>query len=237
MLKPEIGNVFELGYNKSFEAGGNLYIALFSRHNSDDVKPYTNFYSDYRVGDSIYRNVSVTNRQNIGTEQNTGISISGSIPFGKMLNLRTNTTVTDKYIVNKVYGGPSVNAIVVRTNLNLTYQLSDTFVAEAFGNYNSPMKNIQGRTPKFTTYNIAIRKQFMSKKGSVGLTTTNPFAKYVNQLTTITQAATTNGAPYTSYNLRRVPYQSFGVSLSWRFGKFDFRKDKEQDNAVKPIDN
>ncbi|MDT3401002.1 outer membrane beta-barrel family protein [Mucilaginibacter terrae] len=237
LLKPEIGNVFELGYNKSFEAGGNLYIALFSRHNTNDVKTYTNFYSEYRVGDSVYRNVSVTNRQNIGTEQNTGISISGSVPFSKKLNLRTNTTVTDKYIVNKVYGGPSVNAVVVRTNLNLTFQLSETFVAEAFGNYNSPLKNIQGRTPKFMTYNFAVRKQFMGKKASLGFTTTNPFAKYVDQLTTITQAATTNGLPYTSYNLRRVPYQSFGVSLSWRFGKLDFKKDNEQDNMAKPIDN
>ena len=237
LLKPEIGNVFELGYNESFEAGGNLYIALFSRHNSNDVKTYTNFYSEYRIGDSVYRNVSVTNRQNIGTEQNTGVSISGSVPFGKKLNLRTNTTVTDKYIVNKVYGGPSVNAIVVRANVNLTYQLSDTFVAEAFGNYNSPMKNIQGRTPKFLTYNFAIRKQFMSKKASVGFTTTNPFAKYVNQLTTVTQAATTNGQTYNSYNLRRVPYQSFGLSFSWRFGKLDFKKEKESDNTIKPIDN
>ncbi|CAM3817164.1 outer membrane beta-barrel family protein [Mucilaginibacter galii] len=237
LLKPEIGNVFELGYNKSLEAGGNLYVALFSRHNSNDVKTYTNFYSEYRVGDSVYRNVSVTNRQNIGTEQNTGVSISSSVPFSKKLNLRTNTTVTDKYIVNKVYGGPSVNAVVVRANVNLTYQLSNTFVAEAFGNYNSPMKNIQGRTPMFLTYNFAIRKQFMNKKASVGFTTANPFAKYVNQLTTVTQAATTNGQTYNSYNLRRVPYQSFGLSFSWRFGKLDFKKEKESDNTVKPIDN
>ncbi|WP_158827407.1 TonB-dependent receptor domain-containing protein [Mucilaginibacter lacusdianchii] len=236
-LKPEIGNVFELGYNKSFEAGGNLYIAVFSRHNSNDVKSYTNFYTDYRVGDSVYHHVSVSNRQNIGTEQNTGISISGSIPLGKKLNLRTNTSVIDKYIVNKVYGGPSVNAVVVRGNLNLSYQLSDSFVAEAFGNYNSPMRNIQGRSPKFITYNMALRKQLMHKKASVGFTTTNPFAKYVNQVTTITQAATTNGQPYNSYSLRRVPYQSFGISFSWRFGKLDFKKDKEQDNLVKPVEN
>lgn len=236
-LKPEIGNVFELGYNKSFEAGGNLYVALFSRHNSNDVKPYTNFYSEYRVGDSVYRNVSVSNRQNIGTEQNTGINISASLPLGKKFNLRTNTSVTDKYIVNKVYGGPTVNAVTVRTNLNLSYQLSDTFVAEAFGNYNSPMKNIQGRTPKFITYNLALRKQFMGKKASIGFTTTNPLAKYVNQVTTITQAATNNGQPYTSYNLRRVPYQSFGVSFSYRFGKLDIKKNKENDSEVKPIDN
>jgi ferric enterobactin receptor len=236
-LKPEIGNVFELGYNKSFEAGGSLYVALFSRHNSNDVKTYTNFYSEYRVGDSVYHNVSVTNRQNIGTEQNTGINISGSVPFGKKLTLRTNTSVIDKYIVNKVYGGPSVNAITVRTNFNLTYQVADNFAAEAFANYNSPMRNIQGRTPKFITYNLALRKQFMGKKASVGLVTNNPFAKYVDQVTTVTQAATTNGSPYISYSLRRIPYQSFGVSFSWRFGKLDSKKEKEADNAIKPIEN
>jgi ferric enterobactin receptor len=237
LLKPEIGNAFELGYNKSFNAGGNLYVALFSRHNSNDVKPYTTFYSEYRVGNTVYDSVSVSNRQNIGTEQNTGLIISSSVPLTQKLNLRTNTQVIDKYIVNKVYGGPTVNAVVVRVNANLSYQLSDTFIAEAFGNYNSPMKNIQGRTPKFVTYNLALRKQIMNKKASIGFTTTNPFAKYVNQVTTINQAATANGLPYTSYNLRRVPYQSFGISFSYRFGKLDFKKEKEQDSQVKPIDN
>ncbi len=236
-LKPEIGDVFEAGYSHSFSTGGNLYIGLFSRHNRDDVKPYTNFYSQYQVGDSVYHNVSVTNRQNIGTEQNTGINISGSVPFGKKINLRTNTAITDKYIVNQVYGGPTVNALTVRTNLNLSYQLSDTFIAEAFGNYNSPMKNIQGQTPKFITYNLALRKQLMGKKASIGFTTTNPFAKYVDQVTTVTRAATTNGTPYTSYSLRRIPYQSFGISFSWRFGRLDTKKVKEQDEMVKPIDN
>jgi hypothetical protein len=59
----------------------------------------------------------------------------------------------------------------------------------------------------------------------------------VDQLSTITQAATTNGQAYISSNLRRVPYQSFGVSLSYRFGKLDFKKDKETDNQLKPIEN
>jgi ferric enterobactin receptor len=238
LLKPEIGNVFELGYSKSFENGGNLYVAVFSRHNNNDVKPYTNFYPDFLVGDSLYHNVSVTTRQNIGTEQNTGINVSGSIPCGSKINLRTNTFITDRYIVNKSYGGTSINAVVFRVNMNLSYQVTKTFVAEVFGNYNSPSRNIQGRMPKFINYNLAVRKQFMDKKASIGFTTTNPFSKYVNQVSTITQSATMNGQPYSSYTLRRIPYQSFGISLSYRFGKLEFKKPKEEEgNLAKPIDN
>nr|WP_228084938.1 outer membrane beta-barrel family protein [Mucilaginibacter sp. JRF] len=237
LLKPEIGNVFELGYNRSFNNGGNLYVALFSRHNSDDVKSYTNFYSEYQVGDTVYHNVAVNSPQNIGSEQNTGITLSGSLPIGDKFNLRTNTSLINKYIVNSVYGGPTVSAMSLRTNLNLTYDISGTLVAEVFGNYNSSMRNIQGRTPKFISYNFALRKQFMNKKASIGFTTTNPFAKYVDQVTTITQAATGNGLPYTSYNLRRIPYQSFGIVMTWRFSKLDVKKGKEQDNSVSPIEN
>ncbi len=236
-LKPEIGNIFELGYNRSFESGGNLYIALFSRHNSNDIKPYTNFYTDYQIGDSVYHNVSVNNRQNIGTEQNTGINISGSFPFGKKLNLRTNTFVTDRYIVNKVYGGTTINAVVFRVNLNATYQFANNFIAEAFGNYNSASTNIQGRMPQFITYNFAMRKQFLNQKASFGFTTTNPFAKFVNQVSTITQSATANGQPYASYNLRQVPYRSFGISLAYKFGKLEFKKSKEENNMATPIEN
>ncbi len=237
ILKPEIGNVFELGYNLSFRSGGSLYISVFSRHNSNDVKTYTNFYSQYRVGDSVYRNVSVTNRQNIGTEQNTGVNISGSVYLGKNLNVRTNTSIIDKYIVNKVYGGPSVNALIVRGNMNVSYQFTSDLIGEAFANYNSSMKNIQGRTPKFVTYNLAFRKQLMNKKASIGITTTNPFAKYVDQVTTIDRAATPNGAPYTSYSLRRVPYRSFGISFAYRFGKLDAKASKIEEPQVKPIEN
>jgi ferric enterobactin receptor len=79
LLKPEIGNNFELGYNKTFKNGGNVYIALIERINTDDVKPYTVLYPTYVIGDSTYVNVSVTNRQNIGIEYNSGVSVSGSM--------------------------------------------------------------------------------------------------------------------------------------------------------------
>ena len=58
---------------------------------------------------------------------------------------------------------------------------------------------------------------------SFGFTATNPFSQYIQQVTTVT---TSN---YTSYNLRLVPYRSFGISFSYKFGKLEFKKAKEDD--------
>jgi len=81
LLKPEIGNNFELGYSNTFKKGGNIYISLIERINTSDIKSVTTFYPTYLIGDSTYTNVSVANRQNIGEEYNTGISTSGSYPY------------------------------------------------------------------------------------------------------------------------------------------------------------
>jgi len=221
-LKPEIGNNFELGYNKTFKNGGNVYIALIERINTDDVKPYTVLYPTYVIGDSTYVNVSVTNRQNIGIEYNSGVSVSGSIPITSQFNLRGNLMVTQKRVVNDLLGGSVTNGTNWRFNLNATYQLPKDLILEGFGNYSSAVNTIQGKRPQQLTYNFAFRKQFYHKNASIGLTATNLFTKYISQVTTI------RTANYISANTVLVPYRSFGISMSYKFGKLEFKKGKEQ---------
>lgn len=224
LLKPEIGNNFELGYNKTFKNGGNVYIALIERINTDDVKPYTVLYPTYVIGDSTYVNVSVTNRQNIGIEYNSGLSVSGSVPITSQLNLRGNLMVTQKRVVNDLLGGNVTNGTNWRFNLNATYQLPKDLIMEGFGNYSSAINTIQGKRPQQLTYNFAFRKQFYHKNASIGLTATNPFTKYISQITTI------RTGNYISTNTVLIPYRSFGISLSYKFGKLEFKKGKEHGN-------
>ncbi len=106
--------------------------------------------------------------------------------------------------------------------MTVSYQVTPTVLTEVFGNYYSAWRNIQGKNPQWMSYTIAVRKQFWNKKASLGLTATNPFNKYVRQVTTIT----TDG--YTSYSEREVPAQSFGLSFNWRFGKLEFKKEEEE---------
>ena len=224
LLKPEIGNNIELGYSKTFKNGGNIYFAVVERYNTSDMKPVTSFYPVYQIGDSIYTNVSVTNRQNIGEEYNTGISASGSYPITSKLNLRGSLMASNRYTINKTGIGDQSSGLRVRFNLNATYQLNKDLVFELFGFYSSPVQNIQGKSPQFFIYNFALRKLFWNNNASFGFTTTNPFNKYIRQYSTISTG------DYVSTIIRQVPLRSFGVSFMFKFGKMEFSKKKEEEN-------
>jgi outer membrane receptor protein involved in Fe transport len=220
-LKPEIGHNFEAGYNKSFNNGGNIYIGATYRYNTDDIQSLTTFAQTLQIDGTNYSNVFLSQRFNIGKQISEGFNIFGSLPVGQ-LNLRTNIQLGLR--TNETPGLSTVTGFAARTNLNATYQFAHDLTAEAFINYNSSQKNIQGIRPGFIAYNLAIRKQLLNKKASIGLTAADPF----NQFTS--QRATTNGANFNQTSIREVPFRTFGISLSYKFGKLEFKKEKEKDD-------
>ncbi len=227
LLSPEIGNNMELGWSRQFGKGSNLNISLIERINTDDHKRVTDFYPAYRVGDSVFQNVSVQNFRNAGTEYNTGINVSGSLRIRELFTLRGNAILMNQYFEPSLPGLRSGSiGYRFRGNLNLGYQLpGSTFAAEAFGNYNAPTQNIQGRTQQNLSYTIAVRKLFWNKNGSVGVTATNPFNRYVQQVTTVSAPG------YESYVERQVPFRSFGIVFSCKFGKLEVKKEREDDKS------
>lgn len=106
------------------------------------------------------------------------------------------------------------------------YKFSNNFSAEFFGNFNSARNELQGKYPSFTTYTIAARKQFWNKKASLALTATNLFNEYVNQPTII------YGTNFITNSNRKVPFRSIGINFTWKFGKLDFKKDKEENKDI-----
>ncbi|PTQ97860.1 outer membrane receptor for ferrienterochelin and colicin [Mucilaginibacter yixingensis] len=232
-LKPEIGHNYELGYNKSFKDGSNFMASAFYRSNTDDIQAFSTFYSTLNIGGTPYSNVTLTQRDNIGKQTGVGLNLFGSVPAGKFV-FRSNVQLGER--TNSSPSLPSVTGFAYRVNLNASYQFPADLLAEVFGNYNSNQKNLQGTRPGFGFYNIAMRKQFMNKKASIGLTAANPFAQYVSQ------TATTSGTNFTQANLRQVPYRSFGITLSYKFGKLEFKNKDENNNnnnnqQVLPPDN
>ena len=221
LLRPEIGDNLELGYSQTFAKGGNIYVSLIERINSQDHKPFTAFYPTYKIGDSVYQNVSVTNQQNIGREYNSGIIVNASLPI-KKLSIRWNMILMHRYLVTDIDNIGNVDGgLRLRVSLNVSYEFPRDLVMEAFENYNSANGNIQGRSPQFFYYTIALRKQFLNKKASVGFTATDPFNKYIEQVTTI---ATNN---YSSYFEKGIVMQSFGIIFTYKFGKLEFKGGKE----------
>jgi ferric enterobactin receptor len=231
-LKPEKGHNFELGYNKSFTDGVNIYFAGFYRHNTDDIQSFITYYPVLNINGTEYADVSLSQRYNIGTETTTGANIFVEVPVTGKFSLRSNIMMGDRVTTNP--GFPETSGFMGRFNLNASYDFGNNFVAEVFGNYRSSMRTIQGTVPGFGFYNIAMRKQFWNKKASIGLTAANPFNKYVMQ------TATTSGSDFNQTVIRQVPFQSFGISLTYKFGKLDFKKQKdnnEDNNPPVPGDN
>jgi ferric enterobactin receptor len=226
-LKPEIGHNFELGYNKSFDKGGNIYFAGFYRYNTDDIQSFTIYYKLLTANGTDYTDVSLTQRFNIGSQTGVGANIFGSLPINDNLNLRSNIQLGER--TNSTPGLASVTGFAYRVNLNASYQISPSLSAEMFGNYNSSQKNIQGTRPAFFFYNVAVRKQFWNKNASLGFTTANPFGEFVNQ------RGTSFGSNFNQVNLRQIPIRSFGITLSYKFGKLEFKKeDKDKDDNNVP---
>jgi hypothetical protein len=87
---------------------------------------------------------------------------------------------------------------------------------------------VQGKVPSFTTYSLAVRKQFFDKKFSIALTATNPFNEYINQKTQL------GGDNFTLNSLRQLPYRSFGINLTYKFGKLQFKPEREEEHNDQP---
>ena len=223
-LTPEIGNSYELGYNKDLGTKGSFAITAFYRINNHDIQNFIIYYPSLVVGDSTYTNVAVSTRENIGLERNVGLSLFGDINFTGKLNVRTNVFAFYRHTINVIDTGYNSNSFNYRLNMNVSYRFTKDFAGEFFGNFNSARHEAQGRYPSFTTYSIALRKQIWKKKGSIALTAVNPFNEYVNRKTSIF------GPGFTVTDFQKIPYRSIGINFTWKFGGLQFKKPKEDES-------
>ncbi len=231
-LQPEIGNNVELSLNKPFPNGANLNLVLFCQYNSPDIKPYITYYPFYKIGDSVYNDVTITSRANISAETRAGLNISASLPFGDKWVVRPNLMLFNRHLINPFDEPKVLNSFGYRTSINTSYNVNKTWAVELFGNYNLGMK-WQGRQPSNYSYTIATRKQILNNKGSIGLVIVNPFDVYIRQTSQLISKNTVTN----SY--RNIPYQSFGLSFSYKFGNLKVAKTKEGENFLfsPPSDN
>ncbi len=231
-LKPETGERYELGYSTD-NGSGSFMVNLFYRINEQDIQDYIVYYPSLQVGDTIYTNVALSTRENIGRENNFGINFFAAAKFFSRLDLRSNLFFYERHTINTIVKGYDYNSFNYHINLNADYQFSKTLVAEFFGNFRSARHQAQGSYPSFTTYSMAIRKQFWNRKGSLALTASNPFHKNLIQKTKVF------GPDFTINQTRTIPFRSIGINFTWKFGKLEFKKEKQKidDSLNPPADN
>ena len=225
-LKPEVWDRYEASYTNDLGRIGSFMITLFYRQSNGDIQPFIVYYPSIQVGDTTYTNVAVATQENIGVEDNGGTNLFFDLHPTEKFNIRSNIIVFYRHTINHIDTGYNSSSTIYRFNLNASYQFRGNFAAEFFGSFNSHHHEAQGFYPSFTSYSLALRKLFWNKKGSIALSANNFFTKYVDQRTDL------YGPGFVSSYLRRVPYRSIGINFTWKFGKIEIKKEKEEEPNV-----
>jgi len=216
-LDPEYTNTYEVGYS-TFIKGTSLNFTGFVRNTNNSIQSLR-----HTSGDTI-----ITNYANIGKENAYGASAFANISIGK-LSLNTGGDVYYADLANNV-DDPNQNASnsgwVYSGRMFGSYDLGNRWALQGFGFYRGRRVQLQGYQGGFGTYSLGARKEFKSKKGSVGFGLENflaPSMKIRNSTETpiIMQKSTTVMNNF-----------SFRINVSYRIGKMSFDQPRRRSRSI-----
>ena len=211
-LIPSKTHQVELGYN-SFKPGLMTSFSLFYKGRYDVVEAFTSLRED---------NIFETNYLNTGDNHSLGFNFYGSTTIKEFLTLRGSL---DVYTYNM---STSINNTdLLRKSLNYNYMINAnfalgkryTFESRAF--LHSPRQTIQGERPSFSMISFGFKREFLNKKGSIGIGMIEPFSKYKSFDTTI-EGVDEDGDRFETMNGYEILFRSLNISFKYRFGKVDF---------------
>ena len=117
-------NRYELIYNDDLGKTGSFMVNLFYWISKGDIQPFIVYYPSIEVGDTVYTNVAVTSRENIGIEKNAGINLFFDLHINSKFNIRSNIIWFYRHTINQVDKGYNSSATIYRFNLNASYEFS-----------------------------------------------------------------------------------------------------------------
>lgn len=220
-LDPETVDQYELAYN-NYIKGVVVNVAVFYRQTNDIIESFLT------VDDE---GISVTNYQNIGQNNSVGFNFFSSAKIKKQLTIRGGFNLFT-YSVDGMANGQSVSndGIQYGGNLSGTLSLKKGLKIEGFGFMRSRRQTVQGKIPSFWLYSLGIKKDIWNKRGSIGIRMVEPFNR--------TKAFNTelDGDNFSQRSSFVLPFRSFGLNFSYKFGKLDFKAKKRRGSKIKNTD-
>ncbi len=204
LLDPEFTDNYELGYNTFYKIA-SLNLSAFFRNTTGSIQPVRTVQDDQ---------VIYTTYENIGSEKAYGLSLFTNVSLSNKFSL--NGGVDSYYSVldnNQVLNRASNEGMVISGRLFGNYNITDTWVVQAFGFARGTRVQLQGSSGGFRVYGLNINKEFNDKKGSIGFGAENfltPEFKMHNEIysPTITQRSTST--------MRNM---NFKINFNYRIGK------------------
>jgi outer membrane receptor protein involved in Fe transport len=222
-LNPELSDNIEMGYS-TFIKGSVINASVFYRSTKNVIESIITPLPVVPGAPQAF----LTSYTNVGRSESYGMNIFGSYnPKPKwtlMANIGLNT-----YNVNN---GSSTNKVNTGTFLNYTafarsaYAFPGGWNTEIWGVINSPRRTFQGKTDAMYFYGVALKKEIWKKKATIGLNVLNPFSRDL-VINTVNNGKNAQGDTYEQKTNIHYPLRSFGINLSYNFGKLKFTQPKK----------
>jgi len=216
VLRPELTDQFELGYNTNI-LGASIFATTYYKITSEIIES---------IVQVDVEDISTTTYSNVGQNKSVGINLFASKSVGRF-TLRLGGDV-GTYNATGIVGGRELSnfAINYRVFTSGEFAISGDFKADFFGIFNAPRYTLQGKNPSFSMIGFGMRRDFKNSM-SLGIRIIEPFEDFKSFDTEI------EGDGFTQTSRFAIPFRSFGLSFRYKFGKVDF---KERRSKIKNTD-
>ena len=206
-LKPEFTNNYEIGYS-TFYKGLSLNISSFLRETTGGIQQTRSI--------DTTTSIITTTYNNIGSETAYGVNLSLGINLGSKVNLNGGADIFHDLLQN-TSADPLLNSknsgVVANFRFFGGYNFDKGWGLQFFTFYRGTVVQLQGTQGGFYVYSIALKKDFLNKKGSIGLGADNFFTNSVN-------VATLVNSPFLHQNTENTFHnRSLKITFSYRIGK------------------
>ena len=207
-LDPELVDQYEVAYN-TYVKGIVINASVYLRQTSDLIEPFLNL-DDNGI-------TSTTTFLNIGESDTYGTNVFTTFKLWKKLQLRFNINY-GRYNGSGIVGGERLerSANLLSGNGGGSYKLNDKISFDFFAFGTAARQNLQGRNPAFSLLGVGGKYQ-ISKRTSLGFRIIEPFV--ANKIFESDLA----GPDFRQVSSFSVPFRSFGLSFSHKFGQIDFK--------------
>lgn len=212
-LKSEIINNIEIGGDFNFpKSNGQINVSLYFKSTNDLIEP---------VAQHIIENgnkVTLQTFENIGRNKSFGTNFYGSLKFLKRFNLKANLdfyTYSNSPYKDFLNSVTEINKtfIIYKTFIGMDVNLGKGYTFDSYLFYDSPQRTFQGEFAAFNLLNISLKKRIIGDAAVVGITIVDPFNNIKNL------GSYSKSPSFIQRGNFSIPFRSFGLSLSWQFGK------------------
>ncbi len=210
-LDPELTDQYEIGFN-TFVKRASVSVAVYYKNTTDIIENYLD------VDDN---GISVSTFRNIGERNSIGSNIFLSSTFFEIWTIRGGVDIFS-YDASGVVDGIELSntAILASGNINSNVSLKKDWIIDLGGFFRGRSQTLQGYNQSFRIFYMGIKKQIWEKKGSIGLRIVEPFS--VNK----DFKSELEGQTYYQVSNTSIPFQSFGINFSYRFGSFEGKRQR-----------